>query len=178
MKPAPYASNQSDEATDDAAPLDPNTTLDIYISPSNTITELADTVDTLDGIRAETIDILNEKDGTHLEVIQLEEPSSEHPDRDIVDNFVSVEGIGPEVAALLLAGGIHTFRQLASTPVERIRTILEAAGPHFRLHDAAEWPERAGQLANPQPFDKAAEAELPYGFAQWPNEKSGGHATA
>lgn len=167
------------EPTDDEqAPLDPNTTLDVYVGPNNSITELADTVDTMDGVRAETIDITNEGDGTHVELISLEEPSPTDPNMDVVDNFVSVEGIGPEVASLLIAGGIRTFNQLANTPVERIRAILEAGGTHFRIHEAANWAEQAGQLAKTDPFGPEAEAQLPFGFAQWPNEKTGGEATA
>ena len=131
---------------DDSLTVDANTTLDIFIGPNKSITELADTVDTMDGVRAETIDITNEKDGTHVELISLEEPSPDEPNIDVVDNFVTVEGIGPEVAALLLAGGIRTFKQLANTPVERIREILELAGPHFRIHDAANLTEQAGRL--------------------------------
>lgn len=139
-------------AADDASEPDgslivePNTTLDIFIGPNRSITELADTIDTMDGIQAETIDISNEKDGTHVEVISLEEPSPDRPDGYVTDNFVTVESIGPEVAALLIAGGIRTFRQLADTPITRLRTILEAAGPRFRIHDAVEWPEQAGRL--------------------------------
>lgn len=170
--------NQGSEAPKDILAVDPNTTLDIFLGPNNTVTELADTVDIMDGVRAETIDITNEQDGTHVEVISLEEPSPDQANMDVVDNFVTVEGIGPEVAGVLLAGGIRTFRQLANTPVERIREILEAAGPRFRIHDATNWPEHAGKLANqPDPL-RTDEAQLPYGFAQWPNEKIGGGATA
>jgi predicted flap endonuclease-1-like 5' DNA nuclease len=157
--------------------LDENTTLDIYLGPNDTITELADTVDVMDGVRAETIDISNEKDGTHVEVFMLEEPSPDQPGVDVVDNFVLVEGIGPEVAALLVAGGIRSFKQLANTPVEQIRAILEAAGPHFRIHEATNWPERAGRLTAPDSFHAKADAQLPYGFAQWPNERTQGGAT-
>lgn len=169
--------DKNDDLTASSA-IDPNTTLDIFIGPNRSITELADTVDTLDGVRAETIDISNEKDGTHLEVIMLEEPDADQPGLDLVDNFVTVDGIGPAVAGLLLAGGIRTFRQLANTPVERIRAILQAAGPRFRIHDATNWPEQAGQLADRQISQQQADSQLPYGFGQWPNEKTGNDATA
>ncbi|RYF78698.1 MAG: hypothetical protein EOO39_00700 [Cytophagaceae bacterium] len=138
----------SDEANefDDSLIVEPNTTLDIFIGPNRSITELSDTFDTLDGVTAETIDITNEKDGTHVEVISLEEQSADDPAIDVVDNFVTVEGIGPDVAALLIAGGIRTFKQLGNTPVDQIRSILAAAGPRFRIHDATDWPERANKL--------------------------------
>ncbi|MBO0947036.1 hypothetical protein [Fibrella forsythiae] len=138
----------SDDANepDDSLIVEANTTLDIFIGPNRSITELSDTFDTLDGVTAETIDITNEKDGTHVEVISLEEQSADDPAIDVVDNFVTVEGIGPDVAALLIAGGIKTFKQLGNTPVDTIRSILAAAGPRFRIHDATEWPERAKRL--------------------------------
>ncbi|NID10902.1 helix-hairpin-helix domain-containing protein [Fibrivirga algicola] len=150
MLDQPQAADDAEEP-DDSLVIDANTTLDIFIGPNNSITELADTFDEMDGVQAETIDITNEKDGTHLEVISLEEPSPDQPNINVVDNFVTVEGIGPEVAALLIAGGIRTFKQLANTPVERIRAILEVAGPRFRIHDAHEWPERASRLQVQQP---------------------------
>ncbi|MEZ0542438.1 hypothetical protein [Fibrella arboris] len=140
--PPPDDSNEPDGSL----VIDANTTLDVFVGPNQSVTELADTFDTMDGVTAETIDITNEKDGTHLEVISLEEPSPDQPRVNVVDNFVTVEGIGPEVAALLIAGGIHTFKQLANTPVERIREILEAAGQRYRIHDATEWPDRASRL--------------------------------
>ncbi|HEY0110412.1 MAG TPA: hypothetical protein VGB67_12320 [Fibrella sp.] len=135
-----------DNEPDDSLFVDPNTTLDIFIGPDKSITELADTIDSMDGVQAETIDITNEKDGTHVELISLEEPSPDQPNVNVVDNFVTVEGIGPDVAALLIAGGIRTFQQLANTPVDRIRAILEAGGQRFRIHNAAKWPEQAGKI--------------------------------
>ena len=173
MKAQPSAKPAITDAYDKSA-IDPNTTLDVFMGPKNTITELADTVETLDGVRAETIDIANEQDGTHLEVIVLEEQATDQLDKDHVDNFVTVDGIGPEVATLLLAGGIRTFRQLANTPIERIRQILDAAGPRFRIHDASRWAEQASQLTHNESLTRADETHLPYGFAQWPNQKTGG----
>ncbi|WP_375445707.1 hypothetical protein [uncultured Fibrella sp.] len=144
-----------DNEPDESRIIDANTTLDIFIGPNKSIIELADTIDTIDGVTAETIDITNEKDGTHLEVISIEEPAAGQSTADMVDNFVTVEGIGPDVAALLIAGGIRTFKQLANTPVERIRQILEVGGPRFRIHDAAEWPERADKLQQQLPQRRA-----------------------
>ncbi|MBO0931214.1 helix-hairpin-helix domain-containing protein [Fibrella aquatilis] len=177
MKTQPLDTPRIAAAYDKSA-IDPNTTLDIFIGPRNTVTELADTVETLDGVRAETIDIANEQDGTHLEVIVLEEQLADQPDKDQIDNFVTVDGIGPEVAALLLAGGIRTFRQLANTPIERIREILDAAGPRFRVHDAASWSAKASKLAHYEPFSQSDEAQLPYGLAHWPNQTTKGEPMA
>ncbi len=146
MATQPPIPDDDDNEPDDALVVDPNTTLDIFIGPNKSITELADTIDSMDGVQAETIDITNEKDGTHVELISIEEPSPDQPNVNVVDNFVTVEGIGPDVASLLIAGGIRTFQQLANTPVEQIRAILAAGGPRFRIHDATDWPERANAI--------------------------------
>lgn len=54
-----------------------------------------------------------------------------------------IEGIGPKIKELLNASGIKSFRDLAYTPVYRIKDILEAAGPHFAMHDPTTWVEQA-----------------------------------
>ncbi len=63
------------------------------------------------------------------------------------DDLEKVEGIGPKINELMLAAGISTFAQLASTPVERLREILAAAGPNFATHDPTTWPEQAALAA-------------------------------
>lgn len=54
-----------------------------------------------------------------------------------------VEGIGPKIAELLIAHDILDLADLAETSVERLRTILGAAGRRFRLADPGSWPEQA-----------------------------------
>lgn len=58
-----------------------------------------------------------------------------------------VEGIGPKIAEVLHAAGIHTWQQLAETTPEKIREILDAAGPQFQMHDPGSWPEQASMAA-------------------------------
>ncbi|MEY3249788.1 MAG: hypothetical protein RL742_1831 [Bacteroidota bacterium] len=58
-----------------------------------------------------------------------------------------VEGIGPKIAEVLRATGIHSWQQLAETSTEKIREILDAAGPQFQMHDPGSWPEQAGMAA-------------------------------
>jgi predicted flap endonuclease-1-like 5' DNA nuclease len=59
------------------------------------------------------------------------------------DDLKKVEGIGPKIEELLNAAGISTFAQLASTNTDRIKAILDAAGPRFQMHDAGTWPQQA-----------------------------------
>ena len=65
-----------------------------------------------------------------------------------MDDLKAVEGIGPKIDELLVAGGITTWHQLSNTPVERIQSILDAAGPSFRVANPSSWARQAGLLAN------------------------------
>jgi predicted flap endonuclease-1-like 5' DNA nuclease len=58
-----------------------------------------------------------------------------------------VEGIGPKIAEVLRNAGIYAWQQLAETSTEKIREILDAAGPQFQMHDPGSWPEQAGMAA-------------------------------
>lgn len=60
------------------------------------------------------------------------------------DDLKRIEGIGPKIAAVLQEAGIVTFEALASTPVERLQTILDDDG--IRLAWPETWPKQA-QLA-------------------------------
>jgi len=59
------------------------------------------------------------------------------------DDLEIIEGIGPKIEELLNQQGILTFEQLAQTPAESIKEILNAAGPRFQIHDPTTWPEQA-----------------------------------
>ncbi len=60
------------------------------------------------------------------------------------DDLVIIEGIGPKVADILKQNGIHTFAQLAATPVPALQKILLDNGMKFMKPDS--WPEQ-GRLA-------------------------------
>ncbi|MBD2753562.1 hypothetical protein [Spirosoma validum] len=141
------ANGKSDQIGD---VVDENTILDVIISPVGYITEVSDTVDSMDGAKTEVIDIVNKADGTDIELTIIEEPT-DTPGVDHVDRFVEIKGIGPKVAELLMQAGIRQFSKLAETPVERIREILSAAGSHYRIYDPATWPQQAKQLADSKP---------------------------
>ena len=131
---------------DDKIALDPNTTFDIVANYNGSVTEFSDTVDAMDGAETKVIEIVNRADGTSIELTVIEEPSNQ-PGIDNVDRFVRIEGIGPQVAGLLLRAGIKKFSQLAETPAEQILNILSGAGTHYRIHDATHWQQQALQLA-------------------------------
>ncbi len=64
-----------------------------------------------------------------------------------LDDLKIVEGIGPKIAELLNNEGIHTWRVLADTSVERLQEILDSAGERYRIHSPTTWPKQAGLAA-------------------------------
>jgi predicted flap endonuclease-1-like 5' DNA nuclease len=61
----------------------------------------------------------------------------------VPDDLKVVEGIGPKIEQLLNNDGILTFAQLAEASYERIKGILDAAGPRFQMHDPTTWPQQS-----------------------------------
>ncbi|MEM8931432.1 MAG: hypothetical protein AAGE94_09670, partial [Acidobacteriota bacterium] len=59
------------------------------------------------------------------------------------DDLKKVEGIGPKIEGLLQQDGIWTWAALADAPIERLQRILDEAGPRYRIHDPATWPQQA-----------------------------------
>ncbi len=64
------------------------------------------------------------------------------------DDLKIIEGIGPKIAELLIEGGINTWKGLSEASVDRLKEILDAAGPSYQIHDPSTWPEQAGLAAN------------------------------
>lgn len=61
-----------------------------------------------------------------------------------------VEGIGPKIEGLLKAAGIHTWSQLADTPVDRLQQVMNEAGERYRLANPETWPRQAGLASRGQ----------------------------
>lgn len=59
------------------------------------------------------------------------------------DDLTLIEGIGPKIADLLIAGGISTFKELAAAKPAAVKAILDAAGKRYQMHDPATWPKQA-----------------------------------
>ena len=64
------------------------------------------------------------------------------------DDLKAVEGIGPKIESLLKESGITTWRALANTPTERLRAILDSAGPKFKIADPGTWAKQAEMADN------------------------------
>ncbi|WP_460685122.1 helix-hairpin-helix domain-containing protein [Niabella aquatica] len=73
----------------------------------------------------------------------------------VKEDLTKIEGIGSKIAKLLEAEGISTFAGLGKTTGKKLKTILEAAGPKFQLHDPASWPKQA-KLAAAGKWDELA----------------------
>ncbi len=62
------------------------------------------------------------------------------------DDLSKIEGIGKKIAELLVAAEISTFEELSKSAPKKLKSILDAAGNRFKMHDPATWPKQA-QLA-------------------------------
>lgn len=82
------------------------------------------------------------------------------------DDLKIVEGIGPKIEELLHKAGIKTWQKLSETSADRLKEILDAAGPNFQIHDPSTWPKQAGLAA-------AGKWEE---LKKWQDELSGGKA--
>ncbi len=63
------------------------------------------------------------------------------------DDFKKIEGVGPKIAGLLVAGGFNTFKELSESDVDRLKAILDEAGSRYRMHDPTSWPIQAKMAA-------------------------------
>ena len=82
------------------------------------------------------------------------------------DDLKIVEGIGPKIEELLHDAGIKTWKALSETSADRIREILDAAGPNYNIHDPSSWAQQAG-LADQGKWDE---------LKKWQDELNAGKA--
>ncbi|MEM1214118.1 MAG: helix-hairpin-helix domain-containing protein [Bacteroidota bacterium] len=59
------------------------------------------------------------------------------------DDLRKIEGIGPKIAGLLKDDGIATFADLAKASQTKLKAVLTAAGPRYKMHNPTTWPEQA-----------------------------------
>ncbi|MEM6963443.1 MAG: helix-hairpin-helix domain-containing protein [Bacteroidota bacterium] len=64
------------------------------------------------------------------------------------DNLQIVEGIGPKIESVLKAADVKTWKALSETEVEKLREILLAQGPRYKMHDPTTWPDQAAWAKN------------------------------
>ncbi len=69
--------------------------------------------------------------------------------------LTKIEGIGPKLEELLVAGGIGSCEELVKSSTGELKKILDEAGPRFRLQDPSTWIEQA-ELAVAGKWDELA----------------------
>jgi large subunit ribosomal protein L27 len=60
-----------------------------------------------------------------------------------LDDLKIIEGVGPKIETLLKEGGVSTWAELAAASEDRLKEILNAAGPRYQIHDPSTWPAQA-----------------------------------
>ena len=63
------------------------------------------------------------------------------------DDLKKIEGIGPKIESLLNADGVSTWAKLAKTSIKKIQSVLDAAGPRYRMAEPSTWPQQADLAA-------------------------------
>lgn len=81
-------------------------------------------------------------------------PSCADAHRD--DDLKIVEGIGRKIEVLLKDADICSFKKLSKTSTSMLKSILHEAGPRYRMHNPASWPEQA-RLAYQERWEELAE---------------------
>jgi predicted flap endonuclease-1-like 5' DNA nuclease len=64
------------------------------------------------------------------------------------DDLKRIKGIGLKIEQLLRKAGITRFEQLSGTDPERLREILDAAGPRYARINPESWPYQAKMAAD------------------------------
>jgi predicted flap endonuclease-1-like 5' DNA nuclease len=59
------------------------------------------------------------------------------------DDLEIIEGIGPKIAEVFHSKGIRTFAQLSRTPTAQMQSMLDEAGPNYRVSNPGTWGEQA-----------------------------------
>lgn len=59
------------------------------------------------------------------------------------DDLTKIEGIGKQIAAVLVKAEINTYALLAKSTTKKLKEILETAGTKFKMHNPGSWPRQA-----------------------------------
>ncbi len=98
-----------------------------------------------------------EQDDWIGQAIQLQQQKDAHPEDfetrgatypTAADDLKIIEGIGPKIEGLLKDANIYTWEELAESDPDDLRSILNAAGESYRIHDPTTWPAQARLAVN------------------------------
>lgn len=59
------------------------------------------------------------------------------------EDLTKIEGIGKKIEALLYKHNIYNHKQLSKTTIANLKSILEAAGNKYSMHNPGSWPKQA-----------------------------------
>ena len=76
----------------------------------------------------------------------------------VADDLTKIEGVGKKIAELLVSANIATFQALSKATSKKLKTILDAAGIKFAMHDPATWPKQS-KLAAASQWDELKELQ-------------------
>lgn len=62
----------------------------------------------------------------------------------ITDDLKKIEGIGVKIEEVLKNNGIDTFEKLHNSKRSTLKSLLDKAGPQFKMHEPESWPHQAG----------------------------------
>ena len=62
---------------------------------------------------------------------------------DTKDDLTKVEGVGKKIEALLYKNKIYSYKQLSKSTISSLKSILDAAGSKFAMHNPGTWPKQA-----------------------------------
>jgi predicted flap endonuclease-1-like 5' DNA nuclease len=66
----------------------------------------------------------------------------------VADDLKLVEGIGPKIEELFHAAGYTTWASVAKANTSALKTVLEAAGERFQMHDPTTWPKQCQMMVD------------------------------
>ncbi len=78
----------------------------------------------------------------------VEEVEAKVIDDSSSDDLTKIEGIGPKISEILIAGGIDTYAKLGEANVEKLSELLAEAGSRYKSHDPSTWSQQSKLAAD------------------------------
>lgn len=106
--------------------------------------------------RLDELTLLSRPAMTNSSIVQLDSSNVSFNDGNGDSDFIShvqaddltiIEGIGPKANNLLHDAGINSYQDLAHADIKTLQSILNEAGPRFRLLTPDTWPQQASLAA-------------------------------
>jgi predicted flap endonuclease-1-like 5' DNA nuclease len=110
----------------------------------------------LSGMSRRYQEITSDKEKLEQIVKSLNAELTTYRNRYIPDDLKIIEGIGPKIEELLNNAGIIKYSQLSETDPAQIKSLLDAAGSRFAMHNPETWSIQA-ELAKKGEWDKLKE---------------------